>query len=227
MIFFQKSVTSIKKWFNFVRTYWSPLNLEFPRLGVSALIITALIRLISQSLGNRLYGGSLSFLFGCLSSPKLVNFIRKAGDFFHLALPISGLLFNAWEGRKMEFRRHSVSVAITAALTQVIKYLSSDSFLGRRPDGGSLFFPEGHTSSAFSTVMFFSEDLNSKPATAILYGLAIFTGCSRVIANRHHPRDVIVGAALPLLVSYGIKKLNCGFGLSDEEQNVSSWYSIL
>ncbi len=62
-------------------------------------------------------------------------------------------------------------------------------------------FPSGHTSSAFSGASFIDLRYGFKYAV-IPYLAAIYTGYSRVEANRHHPIDVYAGVALGIVSSW-------------------------
>ncbi|MEZ4389161.1 MAG: phosphatase PAP2 family protein [Candidatus Krumholzibacteriia bacterium] len=65
----------------------------------------------------------------------------------------------------------------------------------RRPSGGSLSFPSGHTTSAFSTVPVIWHHLGW-PGGVAAGALATLTACGRMEENRHYLSDVIAGAAI-------------------------------
>jgi membrane-associated phospholipid phosphatase len=74
-----------------------------------------------------------------------------------------------------------------------------------RPDGSdNESFPSGHTSQAFSAARIISDNLqyynfSDEAQTNIRYGAYAFatgTAWARVEAKKHHPTDVLIGAAL-------------------------------
>ncbi len=87
----------------------------------------------------------------------------------------------------------------SAAATGSLKY----GIDRRRPSGGRLSFPSGHTTSAFSAVPVLWHHGGWKagvPAAA----LASFTALGRIEENRHFVSDVIAGAAVGLLVGRSV-----------------------
>lgn len=71
-----------------------------------------------------------------------------------------------------------------------------------RPDGSEyVSFPSGHTATAFtSAVLFDLEHGHKYPAlTAVGYGMATYTGISRILNNRHWLSDVLAGAAIGVI----------------------------
>lgn len=69
----------------------------------------------------------------------------------------------------------------------------------RRPSGGGLSFPSGHTTAAFSAVPVLARDLGWRAALPAL-GLAAMTGLGRMEDRRHYLSDVLFGAAIGLAV---------------------------
>ena len=72
-----------------------------------------------------------------------------------------------------------------------------------RPDGSDRYsFPSGHTTQAFATATFLSEEYKDRlpwmPYAA--YTIAGTTGLLRIANNKHHIGDVLFGAGLGLLV---------------------------
>jgi hypothetical protein len=93
----------------------------------------------------------------------------------------------------------SISLLATAGITQLLKKLTHVS----RPNGGTLSFPSGHTSNAFSgaTVLFHEyRDYNLLIAgSGYLFSTA--TGALRVTNNAHWVPDVLVGAGIGIIVT--------------------------
>jgi membrane-associated phospholipid phosphatase len=83
---------------------------------------------------------------------------------------------------------------VSQAVTQAIKFS-----VGReRPDGTSLSFPSGHTSSAFATAAVIQRHLGWK-AGIPAYGAAVYVAASRIQAKRHYLSDVAFGAAIGMI----------------------------
>jgi membrane-associated phospholipid phosphatase len=78
------------------------------------------------------------------------------------------------------------------------KVLVGTRVIGVRERG--LSFPSGHTSQAFFMVSLLIHHLEvAAPAAAILYGVAILVGLTRLYVGAHYPRDVLAGAFLGLV----------------------------
>lgn len=73
----------------------------------------------------------------------------------------------------------------------------------RRPSGGPLSFPSGHTTSAFSTVPVIWEHLGWESGV-VASVLASFTAFGRMEENRHYLSDVIAGAAIGYLTGAAV-----------------------
>jgi len=102
----------------------------------------------------------------------------------------------------------TISLLATSAVTQLLKVTAHV----RRPNGGSLSFPSGHTSNAFAgATVFFHEFKDTSPLFASSgYLLSSATGILRITNNRHWLPDVLVGAGIGILVTnivYAIEPL--------------------
>ena len=87
-----------------------------------------------------------------------------------------------------------------------------------RPNGlDTESFPSGHATGAFSAPMFIHRRYGWKQAL-IPYGLAIFTGFSRVHARMHYTHDVLAGAAVSALFTWMF--------VSPVDSNVHVWPSF-
>jgi hypothetical protein len=69
----------------------------------------------------------------------------------------------------------------------------------RRPSGGGLSFPSGHTTAAFSTVPVIAHHLGWQ-AGAVAAFVAASTGMGRMEDRHHYLSDVLFGAAIGLAV---------------------------
>jgi membrane-associated phospholipid phosphatase len=83
---------------------------------------------------------------------------------------------------------------INALLTSGVK-VSVDR---TRPDGGSLSFPSGHTSSTFATAAVLHRRLGWKIGVPA-YAAASYVGLSRLTDHKHYPSDIVFGAVVGLI----------------------------
>jgi membrane-associated phospholipid phosphatase len=83
---------------------------------------------------------------------------------------------------------------VSQTMTQVIKFSATRT----RPDGTSLSFPSGHTSSAFATAAVVQRHFGWK-AGIPAYAGAAFVGASRIQVKRHYLSDVAFGAAIGIV----------------------------
>ena len=73
-----------------------------------------------------------------------------------------------------------------------------------RPDATNYFsFPSGHTAAAFMAATLFYKEYGFKGywVGLVAYAAAIVTGFTRILNNRHWLFDVIIGAALGILLT--------------------------
>lgn len=73
-----------------------------------------------------------------------------------------------------------------------------------RPDATNYFsFPSGHTAAAFMAATLFYKEYGFKGywVALVAYSAAIVTGFTRILNNRHWLFDVIIGAALGILLT--------------------------
>ena len=83
---------------------------------------------------------------------------------------------------------------VAQTTSQAIKLASSRT----RPDGTSLSFPSGHTSSAFATASVIQSEFGWK-AGVPAFAVAGWIATSRVHAKRHYFSDVIAGATVGVI----------------------------
>jgi len=84
---------------------------------------------------------------------------------------------------------------LSVAVTQGMKFAARRT----RPDGEARSFPSGHASAAFATAAVLHEHFGRRAAIPA-YIVATYTSASRLQANSHYASDVIVGAAIGLIV---------------------------
>ena len=94
---------------------------------------------------------------------------------------------------KAFFRRRRPFSAIVEALV-----------IGKKP--GSWSFPSGHTGSSFASAWVLSRIWPRQ--APIFFGLASVVGFSRIYLGAHYPGDVVSGAALGMLLSEAIRRIN-------------------
>ncbi len=82
---------------------------------------------------------------------------------------------------------------VAGAVTDVIKVAAGR----RRPDGGHLSFPSGHTSVTFASAMVLEREYGWKVGVPAL-AVASYVGASRVQGLHHYLSDVVFGAAIGL-----------------------------
>ena len=87
----------------------------------------------------------------------------------------------------------------SGAVTDITKIIVSE----KRPNGGSLSFPSGHTTTAFafSSVIMMEHSL---PYGIAANAMATFVGFSRMNDNAHYLHDVIAGATVGAMYGVGL-----------------------
>jgi membrane-associated phospholipid phosphatase len=120
------------------------------------------------------------------------------GDILQFAIPVYAFGLSRGEEGYEGTKQFIYSLAASQLSVHVLKQTTHQ----KRPDykegDKKHSFPSGHTSSAFNGASFIHRRYGFRQAM-IPYGLAIATGMSRIQAKKHHPRDVIVGAAISCL----------------------------
>lgn len=130
--------------------------------------------------------------------------VQDAGDFGQILVPTAAALISAAKGDIYGLGDFAMSVAVTMEVVQMIKFgVDSD-----RPDFGSRSFPSGHTAAAFSGASYLHARYGlcyGLPA----YAVATFVGFSRIYSERHHPIDVVGGAAIAVFFSFFFTEPYC------------------
>jgi membrane-associated phospholipid phosphatase len=123
--------------------------------------------------------------------------LTRTGDVMAYVLPATALGLTAYHRDGAGAWQLGQSAAIGMATTFALKYTVN----ARRPNGDPYSFPSGHATMAFASAEFMRVRYGWKfglPA----YLFASFVGYSRVHANLHYYRDVIVGAAIGVASSF-------------------------
>lgn len=88
---------------------------------------------------------------------------------------------------------------VSQTVTQAVKFSTHRT----RPDGTTLSFPSGHTSSSFATATVLQSHFGLK-AGIPAYAMAAWVATSRVQMKRHHVSDVLVGATVGVLAGRSV-----------------------
>jgi hypothetical protein len=69
-------------------------------------------------------------------------------------------------------------------------------------------FPSGHATQAFAVAAVIAEHYDAFWVDALAYGTAGLVGCSRVVNKAHFASDVLLGAAIGVVVGKAVVRLN-------------------
>lgn len=123
---------------------------------------------------------------------------QRAGDVMMFAPAAMGasmaFAYKDTEGAK----QLAYTMGATFLSTQVLKHGFRFTSLNARPDGGDFSFPSGHTSTACAGAAFVGERYGWRFG-AVAMVPATYVAWSRVHAQRHHVRDVVIGCAVGLV----------------------------
>ena len=141
------------------------------------------------------------------------NFHCIADDYtqYAPAAVMLGLKVCGYEGRTdwgQMLVSDALSVAILTGVTQGMKY----SIQRMRPDNSRRnSFPSGHTGTSFMTATLLHKEYGWRSPWWSIggYSVAVLTGVSRIMNNKHWMSDVACGAAI------GIGSVHLGYYLSD------------
>lgn len=127
--------------------------------------------------------------------------VETTGDVLQIVLPSVAYAmtfgYKDAEGRNRFYKSFLTTLSITYGLK-----LSVDK---KRPNGGDMSFPSGHTSAAFSGASFIQRRYGWKfglPA----YLAASYVGWSRVESDNHFTEDVLAGALIGTASTYFFTK---------------------
>ena len=116
---------------------------------------------------------------------------------------LTGLKLGGVKG-KFEWKRLLTFIVLSIILTQLVVNSLKLACGVLRPDESNFFsFPSGHTATAFMTATLLYKEYGFKSVWVgiVAYAAAIITGMTRILNNRHWMIDVIVGAALGILLT--------------------------
>lgn len=132
---------------------------------------------------------------------NLENSIEILGTFIQIALPCYVLVPILAKKDLHGAKQMLVLLVLVLIITYILKFTVPS----KRPYGGSMSFPSGHTAGAFIGAVFLSNRYGKK-YMAIVMPLAIFVGFSRVYSRNHWPADVFASVVLCFLVGYFVVK---------------------
>lgn len=101
------------------------------------------------------------------------------------------------EGRTQFYKSFLTNLGVTWGLKYTINK--------KRPNGGSLSFPSGHTSAAFQMAAFIHKRYGWEYSVPAYIG-ASFVGYSRVESDNHYIEDVLAGATIGVISSFYFTK---------------------
>ena len=141
----------------------------------------------------------VSFTFGISPANATTNTAEEIGDWLQYLLPAAGFVgtyvADDPEGRKQWFKGVGGSVATTWTLKAIYGKM--------RPGNDSLTsFPSGHTTAAFAGAGFIDARYGHGWGS-LAYAGAVFTGYSRVNADKHFADDVLAGMSVALFNTWG------------------------
>ena len=120
--------------------------------------------------------------------------VETTGDILQIMLPVwaYGMTFTK------DDPQGSIQFAQSFLTAMGATYASKLSVDRERPNGGSMSFPSGHTSAAFSGAAFIQMRYGWLYGS-MAYAGATYVGWSRIVTENHYVEDVIAGAGIGIL----------------------------
>ena len=138
-------------------------------------------------------------LFLCLSTSveaRAADGIAVAGHILQYVLPASAAGLTLGYKDAQGALQLGESIALSYGVTYGLKYSVDE----MRPDGGRYSFPSGHTSISFCAAEFIRRRYGWEYGIAA-YTLASFVAYTRLETDKHHPQDIVAGAAIGFVSS--------------------------
>ena len=120
--------------------------------------------------------------------------VETAGDILQVALPVWAYAMT-FTNDDSEGSIQFTQSFLTAMATTYATKLTVDR---ERPNGGSMSFPSGHTSAAFSGAAFIHMRYGWLYGS-MAYAGAAYVGWSRIVTENHYVEDVIAGAGIGII----------------------------
>ena len=142
-----------------------------------------------------------------IAEKKPLKQTSKIGDFLGHSVP--NIAYVLLMGGDYLFNKDEQSLSRTILMTKATLYSGAVTDITKiivaekRPNGGSLSFPSGHTTTAFafSSVVMMEYSL---PYGIAANAMATFVGFSRMNDNAHYLHDVIAGATVGAMYGVGL-----------------------
>ena len=129
------------------------------------------------------------------------NWIEISGTIIQIAIPAYALVPVVWKKDKNGAIQMIKLLCIVLVVTYILKFTIPE----KRPYGGSMSFPSGHTTGAFSGAMYLGLRYGLR-YFIISTPLALFVAFSRIYSRNHWPMDVIASIILCVIVALFIVK---------------------
>lgn len=130
------------------------------------------------------------------------DIIEISGTFIQIALPCYTIVPVLAKQDKQGAKQMLLLLTIVIIVTYILKFTIPI----KRPYGGSMSFPSGHTAGAFTGAVFLSYRYGKK-YLAVSMPLAIFVAFSRVYSRNHWLSDVLASIVLCFIVgTFVVKK---------------------
>lgn len=127
------------------------------------------------------------------SGSNFMDYIEITGSILQVAIPCYALVPILWKKDKAGVKQMLLMLIFVLSTTYILKA----SLSVKRPYGGSMSFPSGHTASAFLGAIYLSLRYRLYYALISL-PLAAFVGISRILSRNHWPSDVVGAACISL-----------------------------
>lgn len=138
------------------------------------------------------------FLFPALAQPAGNRTVTRAGDILRFALPAAAAGISLYKDDYRGLAQFAVAYGATVGIAYGLKQVVHE----RRPDGSDFHsFPSDSAASAQAASAYLWHRYGWKYGLPA-FGLAVFTGYSRVQARKHHWYDVAASDVVALGVNY-------------------------
>lgn len=158
----------------------------------------------SQTLSTRLRRSGLGLVFACLALVPLQaqaagnQTITDAGDILRLALPGAAAGISLYKGDYQGLAQFAIAYAGTIGIAEGLKQVVHE----RRPDGSDWkSMPSASAASAQAASAYLWHRYGWEYGLPA-FGLAVFTGYSRVQAKKHHWYDVAASDVIAFSINY-------------------------
>jgi len=141
---------------------------------------------------------AIVILLGTSNFVYAKSMTESVGDILSIAIPVGAFSTSLYLDDKDGQIQFYKSYGATMGSTYLLNYTVRE----KRPDSNNKdSFPSGHTASTFAGASFIHKRYGFKYAV-LPYIAAVYTGYSRVHANKHHPIDIYAAAAIGMLSSW-------------------------